>query len=495
LTGRSVDVIGAGLAGITAAIRLAERGASVTIHESDRRLGGKAGSITLGGTKEDHGYHVFPMWYVNAWALIRELGIESHFEDAIHFHHLNKGAFPSVHTVANIQSPRWAWRNLRSGVLPFPEAFLFAYAILDLAAQPYRYRSQLDQVTVTGFLRSRFYRTEGIGELFHQFILKGLSVPSYLVSAMTVRNVMRYWLRRPEPMQRILKGNMEDSFIAPLAARLCALGCVVKTRRTLRRITAHGGRVTHLEFEEEDGSALTIQPENVVLALSLKQVVALLNQELFAAAPKLAELKRLSACPMAALSVYFRRKIPEIPNGHVNMNSRFGLSFIDVSQVWPDGGCTVLNVIASDFAPLEGLPPDVAKQALLDDLRSFLPFTLPEEIVRSEFQSHDQEPLFLNTVGAWTFRPQASTELANLFLAGDYCRNKADLVSMEGAITTGLLAASALQESLVGRGDVVIREPESPSPILMTAVKWLGLPLAALAKLIHLLGGPPEGGT
>jgi hypothetical protein len=146
------------------------------------------------------------------------------------------------------------------------------------------------------------------------------------------------------------------------------------------------------------------------------------------------------------------------------------LSFIDVSQEWPNQSVTVLNLIASDFTPLEGLPPSVAKSALLDDLRAFLPFALVEEIATCEFQSHEQQPLFLNTVGAWAFRPRPATGLTNLFLAGDYCRNKADLVSMEGAIMTGLLAAKAVQERLTGHGDVVIREPESPNIMLLTGL-------------------------
>lgn len=492
LNGHSVDIIGAGLAGMTAAIRLAERGARVTIHEADSRLGGKAGASTLGGTKEDHGYHVFPMWYVNAWALIHELGIEKNFDDAIHIHQLDKGEFPKVKTMTNVTSVRSAWSNMRSGVLPIPEAFLFGYAMLDLASQPYRYASQLDQITVVGFLRSRFYRTESIGQQFHQLVLKGLSVPGYLVSAMTVRNVVRYWLRRPEPMQRILKGNLNDCWITPLSTRLDALGVAVKSRRTLKTIGATGGSVTQLEFTGDDGVRFTIRPDNVILALPFHEVTALLIEDFYAAAPNLSALKRLDARPMAALSIYFRRKMPEIPRGHVNMNSRYGLSFIDVSQEWPNQSETVLNLIASDFKPLEGLPPSVAKRALLDDLRAFLPFAVDEEIVRCEFQSHEQQPLFLNTVGAWAFRPRAATGLTNLFLAGDYCRNTADLVSMEGAITTGLLAAKAVQERLVGFGDVVIREPETPNRMLLSGLKWLGLPLAALAKLIVQLSGPSE---
>ena len=74
-------------------------------------------------------------------------------------------------------------------------------------------------------------------------------------------------------------------------------------------------------------------------------------------------------------------------------------------------------------------------------------------IVRSNFLAHLEEPLFMNDVGVWAYRPDAATSIPNLYLAGDYCRSAIDLVSMEGAVSTGLLAAEAV------RRDAEIAEP------------------------------------
>lgn len=86
--------------------------------------------------------------------------------------------------------------------------------------QPYRYRAELDQVTVTGFLRSRFYETESVARQFEDLMLKGISVPIYEVSAMTMRNTMPYWLRYPVPMHRILKTDLQSGLIRPFEERL-----------------------------------------------------------------------------------------------------------------------------------------------------------------------------------------------------------------------------------------------------------------------------------
>ena len=54
-----VTVIGGGLAGITAAIALAETGADVTLLEARPRLGGATCSFSRDGLTVDTGQHIF----------------------------------------------------------------------------------------------------------------------------------------------------------------------------------------------------------------------------------------------------------------------------------------------------------------------------------------------------------------------------------------------------------------------------------------------------
>jgi hypothetical protein len=54
------------------------------------------------------------------------------------------------------------------------------------------------------------------------------------------------------------------------------------------------------------------------------------------------------------------------------------------------------------------------------------------------------EPLLLNTIGSWAHRPEAYTEIPNLFLAADYVRTNSDLACMEAANEAGRRAVNAL---------------------------------------------------
>jgi uncharacterized protein with NAD-binding domain and iron-sulfur cluster len=483
-----ITIVGGGLAGMAAALRLLERGCRVSIFEASDRLGGKAGATKHGPDFDEHGYHIFPDWYYNARRIAAELGILDHFADCEDFFQLEPGAFPDFKNYKNITSWRYAWRNLKAGVLPFFEAFLFYYAALDLMSQPYSYRAQLDQVTVTGFLRSRFYRTDRIATQFQELMLKGISVPTYEVSAMTMRNVMRLWVRSPLPMHRILKGNLQEFFIEPLRRRLEGLGCAVHFGQRLTRVETGGGRIARLHFVDAEGRETEREVEHpsgrVILAVPAEKAAALVSDDLYTLDPGLAQLRYLRTRAMAALNVYFKDRVPGVPKAHVNLlGSKFGISFIDVSQAWEGYDATVLNLIASDFTSLEGLTPEAAVAELIAELRGYFPNFSESEIVKTDFQSHQSEPLFMNNVGGWASRPEASTKVPNLYLAGDYCRSHIDLVSMEGAISTGLLAAEAVRKDAGLPDPVEVLVPPAYPDWLVRLGKIALVPAAALAYL------------
>ncbi len=485
-----VAIVGGGIAGMSAAIRLLQRGCSVTIYDSGVRLGGKCGADSILGGYDDHGYHIFPMWYSNVWKLIDELGIADNFVDCTEYWHLEAGQFPTFKILRNLGSARYLLSNIMSGILSPPEMFLFFFSLLDLITQRYSERSRLDQISATGFIRSRFYRTEQLAEQYQDMMLKGISVPSYFVSAMTMRTVMRYWLKYPLPMFRIPRGNLQQFWIDPIEKRLRDLGCEILLEHQLDRIDVDTNEVTGLRFIS-DGRETTVNGfERAIFALPCERLERLIDDAVYRSAPDLSCVRGLNVRPMAALDVYLRHRIPGIPAHHVDLvNSRFSLSFLDVSQIWSGYDTTVLNLIASDFQDLEALSAHEATAQLLNDLRQFLPQITDEEIDRVYFQSHVKQPLFMNDVGAWQFRPNAQTQLKNLYVAGDYCRSHIDLVSMEGAMTTGLLAAEALRKDAGIGQPVEILIPRVYPTFLIVVAKWLLLPFAALAKLISALSG------
>jgi len=77
---------------------------------------------------------------------------------------------------------------------------------------------------------------------------KGITVPSYFVSAVNMRKVMQFWFRNPLPMYRILRGNLQQFFNQPLEAWLRELGCSMYKLHVLEQISIEGRRVRTLHL-------------------------------------------------------------------------------------------------------------------------------------------------------------------------------------------------------------------------------------------------------
>jgi squalene-associated FAD-dependent desaturase len=71
-----VAVVGAGWAGLAAAVTLAERGVRVTVFEASRSLGGRARRVNIDGLDLDNGQHVLIGAYRETLRLMRQVGAD-----------------------------------------------------------------------------------------------------------------------------------------------------------------------------------------------------------------------------------------------------------------------------------------------------------------------------------------------------------------------------------------------------------------------------------
>jgi hypothetical protein len=198
---------------------------------------------------------------------------------------------------------------------------------------------------------------------------------------------------------------------------------------------------------------------------------------------------------MISLDVYFKRKIPGLTNSvTLLLESKYTLSLLDNSQVWndPPAGGTALNVISSNADLIIDYANEVILDLMLKELQRFLDFKLgPTTIDRSlrdddvdytrcHLQTNAGEALFVNQVGSWDYRPKATCDIPNLFLAGDFCQTFIDVVTVEGAVVSGLVAAEALRRRRGIGVPIDIVRPDS-YPAVLPAMLAVALRPAALA--------------
>jgi hypothetical protein len=514
----NVIVIGAGIAGLAATLRLVERGFQVTLLERNKWLGGKLGAHQAGGGGDfhEHSYHMYLNWYHNFWRITEEIGARKHFEPRHSMGYLRRGGgdwAPRLVRTTDVGAPETACQNLMSGLRSPADMFLYSYALIDLLGTPAWHYEALDKMSVLSFLNSRHYLTRAAMSIQEDISLKAFASPNFLTAVQSFRKFISFGYCCPSPMMWLLRGNTQHCLFGPLEHHLRRLGSdggggrrlEVRPLHEVRRLclTEAGAieRIEGVELAASPSPGAGPQPAvkgtfslpvkgNVILAVPPQSVARLVDEAVFAQAPHLAAVRRMNSQPMISFDLYFKKPFA-LPNEVVGLlNSRFALSFLDTSRLWRNdpNAATFINVVASDALPISGYSPDMIRRFLIQELMEYLPFTTGDvDFERCHLQTNTTEELFTNEVGSWGLRPATACGIPNLFLAGDYCRNPIDVVTIEGAVTSGLLAAEAVR-ARAGKGPPIeIIEPNVAPEWILAGLKLACLPSAHLAKAISTI--------
>jgi oxygen-dependent protoporphyrinogen oxidase len=113
MANRRVVVIGAGMAGLSAALRLRQAGAEVTVFEANDRVGGRTSSESRDGYLYERGTQFYVSTYRNALGLIKEMGLEADLRMTSEWISVFKDARP----LRMASGMLFALHALRSGIL------------------------------------------------------------------------------------------------------------------------------------------------------------------------------------------------------------------------------------------------------------------------------------------------------------------------------------------------------------------------------------------
>ncbi len=512
-------VVGAGIAGLAASLRLLERGVSVTLLEQDDFLGGKLGAHRHGPKEHDfheHSYHMYLNWYANFWRIVDEANLADRFapQSAIPYLRPRTGGGPQrAVELLDVGAPETALHNLLSGLRRPADMFLYGYSLIDLLSTP-SWAGRLERLSVQGFMAGRGYNTGGAISIQQDVLAKAFASPSWLTSARSYQRFIGFGYRTPSPSMWLMRGNTQEHLFAPLQAHMEAVAARAGARFDVQMLhyvrelqLGEAGAVRGLKVAElEESPSVDAKRRRkikrefeipvdgpLILAIPHKPLGHLVSEAVYDRAPELANVRRLQSQPMASLDLYFCRKLKGVPAGIVNLiDSEHGLSFLDLSQTWTleDIRHTALNVVASDLVPIAHYPDATIERIMIKGLRDYLEFENADiEHGRTHLNTNVGEELFTNQVGSWSLRPTTECAIPDLFLAGDFCRNPIDVVTIEGAVVSGLMAAEAVRKRLgVGTPIEIELPPELPEATL-TAMKVMGEPYAYAAKAYSVVDG------
>ncbi len=415
----TVHVVGAGLAGLSAAVTLSANGGKVVLHEAAKQAGGRCRSYydpTLGLTI-DNGNHLLLSGNADALGFLKEIGAPA---DAL------TGPEEAAFDFADLKSgQRWTLR---------PNAGRLPWWVLSPSRRVPGTRAR-DYLAPLGILRAASGKSEGAGgtigetmectgplyeRLWHPVLLAALNTEprdsDVGLAARILRETLGAGGRACRPM--VADQGLSYAFVDPALKTLQARGVTMRFGRRLRSLENEGGRVTSLLFA--DGPEILAPGDSVVLALP-----PWVTSELLPGVPAPREFRSIVNAHFAMVP----KPGSPLILGVVNSLTEWLFAYSDRYSVTISGADRLLDVpredlarqIWDEIATLGNLAPELPRWQIVKEKRATFAAT-PAEAAR---------------------RAPARTAHANLTLAGDWTATGLPS-TIEGAIRSGKTAAHAL---------------------------------------------------
>ena len=411
-----VHVIGGGLAGLSAATTLAERGVPVTLSEGAAQAGGRCRSYVDPqlDLMIDNGNHLVLSGNRAVNAYLQRLGTQDRLAGPdsadLAFMDLRDG------TRWNLRPNDgplawWVLANDRRVPGTTPVDYLPLAKLL--ARHPGK---RIDQVM----------RTSGVlwDRLLEPFFLAALNTEAKAGSADLAGAIVRETLAKGGQAcrPRIAHPTLAAAFVEPALAYLQAKSAEVKLGRRLRALTVDNGRVVALDFS--DGAVPVGQDERIILAVPPWQAQLLL--------PDLSAPDEFRSIVNGHFVLPASERPADAPliTGLVGGAAEWLFVFEDRVSVTVSGADAIVDDNREDLA--QRLWADVARVLNLGD-RPLPPWQIVKE----------RRATFAATPEQDAKRPGARTNLANLVLAGDWTKTGLP-ATIEGALRSGETAAALL---------------------------------------------------
>jgi hydroxysqualene dehydroxylase len=442
-------VIGGGLAGLTAALACAERGAAVRLLERRPRLGGLAGSFvrsgSIGDLWVDTGQHVFLRCCTAYRQLLERLGVAGGvtLQDRLTIPVARPGSARGVGPVASV---------LRRAPLPAPAHLapaLARYRLLDPADRLRVVRAALalrrvdpaspvnDAPSFGEWLADHGQNPRTVAALWDLVGVAALNAPAARASLALAAKVFRTGLLDDAAAGDIGWSRMPLQHLHGDAARrrLDELGAKVVTRA---RVTGLRRRGTGWSVTTQDGTEH--DADHVVLAVPPGVAEDLLPAGSLALPAGWAA--RLGSAPIVNVHVVYDRTVLDRPF-LAAVDSPVQWVFDRTEPAGVRGGAQYLAVSLSAAVDAVTEPSAALLERILPALAALLPAAGSARVLDS-FVTREPHATFDPAPGQAALRPPPTTAHPGLVLAGAWT-DTGWPATMEGAVRSGLAAAAALE--------------------------------------------------
>ncbi len=420
----SVIVVGAGLAGLSAAVRLAGIGVRVTVLETRQKLGGRATSFddSRSGERIDNCQHVAMGCCTNYRRFLEELGLAEALRWYSETHWLEPDGRHSITRPAPLPAPlHGATLLLSARFLSLRDRLGIGRAMLEAAREdraalaPEPFSNWLDRHDQSAISRRRFWEP-------------------LMVSACNAS------VDRVD--QQVALHVLQEGFLATRRSSMIGVPSVplidlYEPARSI--IEAAGGRViTGASVVNADSRSAetrqgdTHRADRVICAVPFERLRSVLGDEAVDSDPELGKVDGLSHSPILGVHLTFDRPVLRHPHAVL----------VDQGTQWlfrKDADGRVIHAVISGADEWMALDEQVIVERVLSDIRTCVPEAKNASL--ETFRAvKEKRATFAPTPEARSKRPSSVTE-SGVILAGCYVQTGWPS-TMEGAVRSGEMAAA-----------------------------------------------------
>lgn len=442
---KKIAVIGAGWAGCTAAVVLAEQGHQVSLIEASRSLGGRARKVEMNGYALDNGQHILLGAYTATLTMLRKIGID--IEKTLLRLPLQM-CYPKNSQGMHFVAPK----------LPAPLHLLFALLRakglsredkLSLArfSTTARWMGwQLNQDCSVSELLQRFEQTERLCKLMWiPLCIAALNTPPERASANIFLNVLRDSLGANRAASDMLLPRIDLSALLPQAAAafIQQHGGEVITGVSVKKLTQHADLSWRLATGTGNQTTAT-KWDAVIIATDPHHAQRLLNDTSTAGAtaPPVVDTD-ISYEPITTCYLQYQTDV-SLPRPFFALiddasSKKWGQFVFDRGQLHPEQKGLMAVVVSASSHALElnhaDLAADIAQQLAKDFQSTDLATPVWHQVISEKRATFSCTPALK--------RPTNQTGIAGLLIAGDYTDGDYP-ATLEAAVRSGEKAAQEL---------------------------------------------------
>ncbi len=498
----SALIIGGGVAGLTVAHELVERGFTVDVYDVRPTWGGKARSQPVvgsgAGSRQDlpgeHGFRFYPRFYKHVIDTMARTPL------AGGGHVVDRLRATTESAIALVDSTTWYRFPRREVTTPYDvmsalELFfqdldfddgdiaLFSAKVLEFfTSSDERRLGEYEQMSWWDFLDGDNYSANFQRQL--------RAVPHTMVamdpkhgSARTVGTISMQLIldfaSNGSTNDRTMGGPTTEMWIEPWTTYLQSRGVNLHAGTAVSAITVAGDRISGVTI---GGS--TVTADYYVLAVPIDAAIGMITPAMGALDPVLDRLRTQDPDTlvswMSGIQYFLYEDVPLVAGHTFYPDSPWALTTISQPQFWRDLGLFrrrygdgevggLISVDISDWTtpgtfvtkPANQCTKDEIAKEIWEQLKAALngsatdAKTLDDSLLASWHLDDDidysagippinHSRLLVHPPGAWALRPDATTALPNLVLAADYVRTNTNLASMEGANEAARRAVNAI---------------------------------------------------